>query len=44
MFDDIMNNHYEQNVELEFIEDNPRWIWVKSVGAPQLNNKGVQHA
>jgi hypothetical protein len=43
-YDDIMNNHYEQNVELEFIEDNPRWIWVKSVGAPQLNNKGVQHA
>lgn len=42
-YDDIMNNHYEQNVELEFIEDNPRWIWVKSVGAPQFNNKGVQH-
>ncbi|WP_295611863.1 hypothetical protein [uncultured Methanobrevibacter sp.] len=40
-YDDIMNNHYEQNVELEFIENNPRWIWVKSVGAPQLNNKGV---
>ena len=43
-YEDIMNNHYEQNVELEFIEDNPSWIWVKSVGAPQLNNKGVQHA
>ena len=38
---DIMNNHYEQNVELEFIEDIPRWIWVKSVDAPQLNIKGV---
>lgn len=42
-YEDIMNNHYEQNMELEFIEDNPRWIWVKSVGAPQLNNEGVQH-
>lgn len=42
-YDDIMNNHYEQNVELEFIEDIHRWIWVKSVDAPQLNNKVVQH-
>ena len=39
-YEDIMSNHYEQNIELEFIEDNPRWIWVKSVGAPQLKNKG----
>lgn len=37
-YEDIMNNHYEQNMELEFHEDNPKWIWVKSVGAPQLNN------
>ena len=42
-YEDIMSNHYEQNIELEFIEDNPRCIWVKSIGAPQLNNKGVQH-
>lgn len=42
-YDDIMHNHYEQNVELEFIDDKIRWIWVKSVGAPQLNNKGVQY-
>ena len=41
-YDDIMNNHYEQNVEVEFIKDKPRWIWVKSVGAPQLIIKGVQ--
>ena len=39
-YEDIMSNHYEQSIELEFIEDNPRWIWVKSVGAPQLKNKG----
>ena len=25
-YDDIMNNHYEQNVELEFIDDKTRWI------------------
>lgn len=43
LYEDIMSNHYEQIIELEFIEDNPRWILVKSVGAPQLNNKGVQH-
>lgn len=42
-YDDIMNNHYEQKVELELIQDNPRWIWVKSVGAPELNKKGEQH-
>ena len=42
-YEDIMSNHYEQNIELEFIEDSPRWIWVKSVGAPRWSNKGVQH-
>lgn len=40
IFEDIMSNHYEQIMELEFIEDNPRWIRVKSIGAPQLKNKG----
>lgn len=40
LYNDIMNNLYEQDIELEFLEDKPRRIWVKSIGAPQLKNKG----
>ncbi len=40
IYNDIMNNLYEQDIELEFLEDRPRRIWVKSIGAPQLKNKG----
>lgn len=39
-YNDIMKNLYEQDIELEFLEDKPRRIWVKNIGAPQLKNKG----
>lgn len=39
IYNDIMNNLYEQDIELEFVEDKPRRIWVKSIGAPQLKKK-----
>ena len=40
LYDDIMNNLYEQNIELELLEETPRRIWVKSIGSPQLKKKG----
>ena len=39
IYNDIMNNLYVQDIELEFLEDKPRRIWVKSIGAPQLKDK-----
>ena len=40
MYNDIMNNLYEQEIELEFLEDKPRRIWIKKIDAPRLKNKG----
>lgn len=44
LYDDIMNNLYEQNIELELLEETPRRIWVKSIGSPQLKKKGEEYA
>ena len=38
-YNDLMNNIYEQNIELEFLEGTPRWIRVKCISPPQLKNK-----